>query len=74
MYVDNQQTYGHLVSIANFETNHLHNDLYTILENRYVRINSHLFIITFFLRQATGINTTPCLCSFIILLSVAGNI
>lgn len=36
MYVDNQRYYGHLVVSENFETTHKHNDLFALLDNRYV--------------------------------------
>jgi len=36
LYIDNQQYYGHLVNTENFDTTHLHNDLYQIFDNRYV--------------------------------------
>jgi len=36
LYIDNQQHYGHLVDAENFDTTHLHNDLYQIFDNRYV--------------------------------------
>ena len=36
MYVDNQKFFGHLVNSDNFETTHKHNDLYAMVENRYV--------------------------------------
>jgi len=35
MYVDNRIYYGHLTDSSNFETSHLHNDLYTIVDNIY---------------------------------------
>lgn len=34
MYVSNLHEYGHLISPDNYETHHLHNDLYNIFENR----------------------------------------
>ena len=37
MFVDNQEYYGHLVDSEHFETKQLHNDLYEIFDNRYVR-------------------------------------
>ena len=36
MYVSNLHEYGHLISPDNYETHHLHNDLYNIFENRLV--------------------------------------
>ena len=36
MFVSNLDNYGHLVSTDNYETHHLHNDLYNIFENRLV--------------------------------------
>lgn len=36
MYVDNQFYYGHLVNSAHYETSHVHNDLYSIMDNPYV--------------------------------------
>ena len=35
MYVDNRVYYGHLTDSSNFETSHLHNDLYAIMDNLY---------------------------------------
>jgi hypothetical protein len=35
MYMTNLQHYGHLLNTENYETNHLHNDLYNIFENRF---------------------------------------
>jgi len=35
MYVDNRVYYGHLTDSSNFETSHLHNDLYAIVDNVY---------------------------------------
>jgi hypothetical protein len=35
MYMTNLQHYGHLLNAENYETNHLHNDLYNIFENRF---------------------------------------
>jgi len=35
IYVDNRVYYGHLTDSSNFETSHLHNDLYTIIDNVY---------------------------------------
>jgi len=35
MYVDNRVYYGHMTDSENFETTHLHNDLFSIAENQY---------------------------------------
>jgi len=35
MYVTNRLTWGHLITVDNFETNHLHNELYEIQNNRW---------------------------------------
>ena len=35
IYVDNRIYYGHLTDSSNFETSHLHNDLYAIMDNVY---------------------------------------
>jgi hypothetical protein len=35
MYVDNRVYYGHMTDSENYETTHLHNDLYAILDNQY---------------------------------------
>jgi len=35
MYVDNRVYYGHLTDSSNFETSHLHNDMYAIIDNLY---------------------------------------
>ncbi len=36
LYVDNQKYFGHLVNSENFETTHKHNDLYSLMDNKYV--------------------------------------
>ena len=36
MYMSNLHKYGHLVNPDRYETNHLHNDLYNLFENRVV--------------------------------------
>ncbi|XP_046397512.1 procollagen-lysine,2-oxoglutarate 5-dioxygenase 1 isoform X2 [Ischnura elegans] len=35
MYVSNRLDYGHLINADNFDTSHLHNDLYQIFDNRW---------------------------------------
>lgn len=40
MYLDNQDYYGHLVYYDNFDTTHMHNDMYSIFDNPYVSILS----------------------------------
>ena len=37
MYVSNLDEYGHLLNADNYETTHLHNDMYMIFDNRLVR-------------------------------------
>ena len=39
MYVSNMHNFGHLISTDNYETHHLHNDLYNIFENRLVSLS-----------------------------------
>ena len=37
MYISNWHTnYGHLLNDDNFETTHLHNDMFSMLDNRMV--------------------------------------
>ena len=36
MYVDNRHKYGHLLNADNYETSRLHNDMYSIFDNRLV--------------------------------------
>ena len=36
MYVSNLHEYGRLIKPDNFETHHLHNDIFNIFENRLV--------------------------------------
>ena len=36
MYLDNTVYYGHLVDPDNYQTTHLHNDMYEIINNPYV--------------------------------------
>ena len=36
MYADNQYDYGHLLDVEEFETDHLHDDMYTIFSNPLV--------------------------------------
>ena len=38
MYVSNLEEYGHLLNADNYETTHLHNDMYQIFDNRLVSI------------------------------------
>jgi hypothetical protein len=35
MYVSNRVDFGHLVDPENFETNHLHNELFELINNQY---------------------------------------
>jgi len=37
MYVSNLHSYGHLINEENYETTHLHNDMYNLFNNRMVR-------------------------------------
>ncbi|XP_069040125.1 procollagen-lysine,2-oxoglutarate 5-dioxygenase 1 isoform X1 [Lepisosteus oculatus] len=45
MYVTNRQEFGHILSTENYQTSHLHNDLWQIFENpvdweeRYIHVN-----------------------------------
>ncbi len=41
MYVTNLHSYGHLINEENFETNHVHNDMYSIFQNRKVGIRTY---------------------------------
>ena len=36
MYVSNLHSYGHLINEENYETTHLHNDMYNLFHNRLV--------------------------------------
>lgn len=36
MYVTNMHTFGHILSTENYQTSHLHNDLWQIFENPLV--------------------------------------
>lgn len=36
MYVTNMKDYGHLVDFEDYDTSHLHNDLWQISKNEYV--------------------------------------
>ena len=36
MYVNNQHHFGHLIDAENYDTNHLHSDLYEIFNNPQV--------------------------------------
>lgn len=38
MYISNLHDYGHLLSGDNYETSHLHNDMYQMFENRLVSV------------------------------------
>lgn len=35
MYVDNMDDFGHLVNADNFDTTHLHNELYQLFDNKW---------------------------------------
>lgn len=48
MYVSNLHRYGHLLNADNYETTHLHSDMYSLFENRLVStlvIGMHYIII-----------------------------
>lgn len=36
MYISNLDDYGHLLNGDNYETTHLHNDMFSIFDNRLV--------------------------------------
>ncbi len=36
MYVSNLDEFGHLLNADNYETNHLHNDMYQLFDNKVV--------------------------------------
>lgn len=36
MYVSNLEDYGHLLNAENYETTHLHNDMFSMFDNRLV--------------------------------------
>lgn len=38
MYVTNMHTFGRILSMENYQTGHLHNDLWQIFENPVVRL------------------------------------
>jgi hypothetical protein len=35
MYVDNMDDFGHLVNADNFDTSHVHNELYQLFDNKW---------------------------------------
>lgn len=37
MYLTNQHQFGHILSLENYQTSHLHNDLWQIFSNPEVR-------------------------------------
>ena len=39
MYVTNRKKYGHLVDYEEFDTSHVHNDMYQIFQNPWVCID-----------------------------------
>lgn len=41
MYVTNVHTFGHILSTENYQTQHLHNDLWQIFENPLVGLGLH---------------------------------
>ena len=42
MYVSNLHDYGHLLNADNYETTHLHNDMFSMFDNRVV---SHVCVV-----------------------------
>jgi lysyl hydroxylase/galactosyltransferase/glucosyltransferase/procollagen-lysine,2-oxoglutarate 5-dioxygenase len=38
MYVSNQYHFGHLLEVSTYTTDHLHNDMYQMMDNRLVSI------------------------------------
>lgn len=36
MYVDNRESFGHLINYENYSTEHLHNDMWEIFDNPLV--------------------------------------
>lgn len=45
MYVSNLHHYGHLVNPTNYDTNHLHNDLYSLFDNRKVSYSIYMYVL-----------------------------
>lgn len=43
MYVTNLHTFGHILSVENYQTEHLHNDLWQIFENPLVRLGGDVY-------------------------------
>lgn len=43
MFVTNMHTYGRILNTENYQTNHLHNDLWQIFDNPEVRENRGYF-------------------------------
>lgn len=41
MFVSNMHSFGHILSTENYQTNHLHNDLWQIFENPVVSLMPH---------------------------------
>ena len=44
MYVSNIQEYGHLLNADNYDTSHLHNDMYQLFDNRMVSLFGRLVV------------------------------
>ena len=50
MYVSNLHNYGHLLNADNYETTHLHNDIYSLFDNALVSyILATCIVLIFFL-------------------------
>ncbi|KAK2187715.1 hypothetical protein NP493_156g03050 [Ridgeia piscesae] len=60
LYIDNQQYYGHLVNTENFDTTHLHNDLYQIFDNRYTWDKKYVHPEYKRALAADTVNPQPC--------------
>ena len=46
MYVSNLEEYGHLINADDYDTSHLHNDMFSLFDNRVVSPPSHPHSLT----------------------------
>ena len=54
MYVSNLHNYGHLLNADNYETTHLHNDIYSLFDNALVSYILATCIVLIFFCFRTG--------------------
>jgi hypothetical protein len=45
MYISNLGDYGHLLNGDNYETTHLHNDMFSLFDNRMVSWVGHIHVM-----------------------------